>query len=181
LYSGRTTVPSSWPIYDLRKGPRPTSPGGSLNEKEEPGAPGITLDKTICESLIQVFPPSLTLIPPKTYSKAFQKSLETKKYLQKTLLTTQYRSILTDDLATLDGEKFVKIIDQESKAYNAKQEKKSKWRGRVSDSATALSRLTVNLSSYIDPLIPQSPEYKVPYACLMIIFKASACDECFSI
>ncbi|TGO06807.1 hypothetical protein BTUL_0494g00010 [Botrytis tulipae] len=105
------------------------------------------------------------------YSEALQKSLQTKKHLQQTLLTTQYRSILTDDLTKLDGERVVKIIAQESKAYDAKQEIRSKWRGRLSESATALSRLTVNLSSYIDPLIPQSPEYKVPYACIMIIFK----------
>jgi hypothetical protein len=113
----------------------------------------------------------------RAYSQALQRSLETKKHLQKTLLTTQYRSILTDGLTTLDGERVVKLINQEATQYDLKQEKRSKWRGRVSGAATALSRLTVNFSTYIDPLIPQSPEYKLPYACLIIIFKVKTSDH----
>lgn len=74
-------------------------------------------------------------------------------------------------MGALDGQTVAEIIQKESKEHEIKQAKKSKWRGQVSGAAISLSKITLSLSSYIDPLIPQSPEYTVPYACLLIVFK----------
>ena len=48
------------------------------------------------------------------------------------------------------------------------EQSKGKW---LSDATNTFASVTLRLAEIFDPLVPQSPEYTIPYGCLMIIFK----------
>lgn len=63
------------------------------------------------------------------------------------------------------------LINRESQKIQNKQASKPKLLQKVDASAHALIKIAMQIKPVIDVLIPQSPEYSVPYACLWILFK----------
>jgi flavin-dependent dehydrogenase len=66
------------------------------------------------------------------------------------------------------------LIKKESKKIKDKQASKSELLQKIDTSAHALIKFAAQLKPAIDILIPQSPEYSIPYACLWILFKVGS-------
>lgn len=67
------------------------------------------------------------------------------------------------------------LIRQESERIKDRRASKNELLQRLDSSAHVLIKTATQLKPIIDILIPQSPEYSIPYACLWAIFKV--CDD----
>ncbi|KAH8891769.1 hypothetical protein GQ53DRAFT_719454 [Thozetella sp. PMI_491] len=65
-------------------------------------------------------------------------------------------------------------IERECQRIQNKQSLRKEWAQVVSKAAHGFASLVVHLKPVIDVFVPQSPEYTVPYACILIIFKGFA-------
>lgn len=54
------------------------------------------------------------------------------------------------------------------KSVDRLEQSKSWW---LSDATNTFASVALQLAELLDPLVPQSPEFTIPYGCLMIIFK----------
>ena len=60
------------------------------------------------------------------------------------------------------------IQERHREATDRLEQSKIKW---LSDATSSFASVAIQLSELLDPLVPQSPEYTIPFGCLMIIFK----------
>ncbi|KIW97684.1 uncharacterized protein Z519_01268 [Cladophialophora bantiana CBS 173.52] len=60
------------------------------------------------------------------------------------------------------------IEERYCESTNRLEQSKRQW---LSDATYTFASLAQQLAEIFDPLVPQSPEYTIPYGCLMIIFK----------
>lgn len=84
-------------------------------------------------------------------------------------------------LSTSDGHLYVQrqireIADQQQKLEDSESET---WK-LTKDFANSFCDFTVKLSGIVNIMIPQSPEYSIPYGALVVIFKVSQTPYCDS-
>ncbi len=63
------------------------------------------------------------------------------------------------------------IRDRYSDTTKSLEKSKIKWLSEVTDSFAAIA---AQLCEIVAPLVPQSPEYTIPFGCLMIVVEVSA-------
>lgn len=68
------------------------------------------------------------------------------------------------------------LINKESENIANKRASKPELLQKVDASAHALIKVATQIKPMVDILVPQSPEYSIPYACLWILFKVCGHD-----
>lgn len=70
-----------------------------------------------------------------------------------------------------------KIVEQFiQERYREAMEKLEQSRTQcLSDATISFASIAVQLSELLAPLVPQSPEYTIPFGCLMIVFEVAHC------
>jgi hypothetical protein len=73
-----------------------------------------------------------------------------------------------------DASRIKELVEQETQRIQTAQDASSgdlEWTAKVKDVAYGVIKLAEVLKPVIDVFVPQSPEYRVPYACVWIVFK----------
>lgn len=80
-----------------------------------------------------------------------------------------------DWLSTSDGHLYVQrqIREVAEQQQKLNEEESEPWK-LTRDCANSFCDFAVKLSGIVNILIPQSPEYSIPYSALIVVFKVSA-------
>jgi len=85
-------------------------------------------------------------------------------------LSPEQRTLITETRGCTHVKERIRVIEQEILA----KAEKGKYTKRLADLADAFCEFATRISSVVEILIPQSPEYTIPFNCILLIFQVCA-------
>jgi hypothetical protein len=87
--------------------------------------------------------------------------------IQQLNLSSEERTLITETHGFTHVKDRIRSIEKEILAKT----EKGKYTKRITDLADALCEFATRISSVVEILIPQSPEYTIPFNCIILIFQ----------
>jgi len=70
-----------------------------------------------------------------------------------------------------DAKMVTDFVLREQEKVEQNRNAKSEWKKNIADTGTVVARVVTKLKPVIEPLMPKSAEYTIPFGCLMMIFE----------